>query len=471
MTEKRHLPIASVSGARRSSLFESSLRADGSRAMVHPADVRGRFNTWRHVAFYGLIGLWALLPWITIAGKPAVFLDIPARAFYLFGLSFNAQDLWLLFFGATGFAFSLIALTAMAGRVWCGWACPQTVFLEGVFRKIERIIEGPREQRLRRNGGPLTVNRVARFAVSHVFYAGSSLLIAHIILSYFVSLPAMFQMVRSDPSAHPEAFAWTFGIATVTYVNFAWFREQFCVVMCPYGRLQSVLLDEQSLVVGYDAKRGEPRGKASAKSNGSSAGDCVDCRRCVVVCPTGIDIRNGLQLDCLACTACIDACDDIMDRLDRKRGLVRYDSFAGLQGSPRRFWRPRIWLYAALALVGIAATSLAFSSRRTFEANALRPPGVPYALRGGSIDNAFQIHLTNKQAREESFVLETQSPEFDVALGASSVRLKAMESTRIPVVVHILRERYRRNAVAIVKISNRQGNFQLMRLPLAGPEP
>ncbi len=448
-------------------LFESSLRTDGSRTTVHPADVHGRFNLWRHVVFYGLIVLWVLLPWITIAGRPAVFLDITARAFYLFGLSFNAQDLWLLFFGATGFAFALVAITAMAGRVWCGWACPQTVFLEGAFRKIERLIQGPREDRLRRNKGPWTVNRLARIAASHAFYAGLSLLIAHVILSYFVSLPGMFQMIRENPGAHPEAFLWTFGIAGVTYFNFAWFREQFCVVMCPYGRLQSVLLDEQSLVVGYDTKRGEPRGKA----NSSNAGDCVDCRRCVVVCPTGIDIRNGLQLDCLACTACIDACDDIMDRLHRKRGLIRYDSFAGLAGSARRFWRPRLWLYAALAMIGLAATSFAFSSRRSFEANALRPPGVPYALRDGYIDNAFQIHVTNKQAQEEPFVFESQSSELDVTLGASSVRLRAMASTRIPIVVRIRRERYRTGAVAIVKVTNRQGDFQLVRLQLAGPEP
>ncbi len=463
MSAKRHLPTLSDHGS-RPSLFESSIRSDGTRATVYPADVRGRFDRYRHVVFYGLIASGAALPWITVGGHPAVFLDVPARAFYLFGLSFNAQDLWLLFFLATGVAFSLVAVTAVAGRLWCGWACPQTVFLDGVFRKVERLIEGPREARIKRKQQPWTLGKVARRGTTHVLYAAMALAIAHIVLSYFVSLPHMFQMVRQNPSQHPEAFLWTFAIAGVLYFNFAWFREQFCVVLCPYGRLQSALLDEHSLVVGYDKARGEPRGKASD----GAAGDCVDCRRCVVVCPTGIDIRNGLQLDCIACTACIDACDTIMDKLHRKRGLVRYDSQAGLNGSPRRFMRPRLALYAALAALGVTASSLAFSSRQPFEVNALRPPGLPYILSDGYVDNAFQLHVTNKQATEESFTLTTENT--DVKLGAAVITVKAMDSARVPVVIHISRDRLTSGSSAIVKITNRQGHFQTVRLQLAGPE-
>src|SRR5579883_1795872 len=287
---------------------QSSLGTDGHRRRVYPADVSGRFDRARKIVFILLIGLWAALPWIPVAGHPAVFLDVDERKFFLFGATFNAQDVWLSFFLLTGVGFGLVYMTAVAGRVWCGWACPQTVFLEGVYRRIERFVEGPREQRMRRDKGAWTAEKTARKLAKHALFALASFVIAHIFLSYFVSLPKTLVMIRHSPAEHPEAFAWAAAMTCLFYGNFAFFREQLCVVLFPYGRLQSVLLDDDSLVVGYDTRRGEPRGKASVKGNG----DCVDCKRCYVVCPTGIDIRNGLQLDCVTCTACIDACDEIM---------------------------------------------------------------------------------------------------------------------------------------------------------------
>ena len=293
---------------------------------------------------------------MTIAGHPALFIDVAARRLFFFGMTFNSQDTWLLFFLLTGIGFALVYATALVGRVWCGWACPQTVFLEGIFRRIERFIEGPREIRMRRNAGPWNADKIARKMASHVFYGAFAVVIAHVFLSYFASLPATFRMVRQNPSAHPEAFAWAVAMSLVFYINFAWFREQLCVVLCPYGRLQSAMLDEHSLLVGYDSLRGEPRGKVSAEG----AGDCVDCKRCVVVCPTGIDIRNGTQMECLACTACIDACDDVMDRLGRRRGLIRVDSEEGLAGRSRKLIRPRIVLYTALLAIGAVIALAAF---------------------------------------------------------------------------------------------------------------
>jgi len=227
-----------------------SIQSDGRRKRIVPADVRGRFDRARTVVFALLVALWAVLPWIKIAGAPAVFLDIDARRFFLFGMTFNAQDAWLLFFLLSGVGFGLVYVTALAGRAWCGWACPQTVFLEGVYRRIERLIEGPREKHLRRDAGAITIGRTARKVAKHVAFAFVSVAIAHVILAYFVSLPRAFAMVRQSPAAHPEAFAWVFAISALLYGNFAWFREQLCVVLCPYGRLQSVLLDDDSLVVG-----------------------------------------------------------------------------------------------------------------------------------------------------------------------------------------------------------------------------
>lgn len=396
-------------GAFRSS-GEGSLGRDGRRKRPYPADVSGRWLKARRAVYALLIAIWAVLPWIRIGEHPAVFLDIERRAFFLFGLTFNAQDVWLLFFALSGLAFGLVYLTALLGRVWCGWACPQTVFLEGVFRPIERMIHGPRNVALRRvSKGTFDFDRIWRTALTHAMYLLAAALVAHIILAYFVSLPRLFEMVRAKPAAHPEAFAWSIALTVAMYGNFAFFREQFCVVVCPYGRLQSVLLDDDSLVVGYDEKRGEPRGKA-----GKTTGDCVDCNRCVVVCPTAIDIRDGLQLDCLACTACIDACDEVMDRLHRPRGLIRYDSQRGLRGEKRRILRPRFYVYTALLLVGAIVATFAFRGRQAFEANIVRLPGAPYTREGGTIRNGFELHVVNKQSERTSFEIRPV-PESELA--------------------------------------------------------
>jgi cytochrome c oxidase accessory protein FixG len=217
------------------------------------------------------------------------------------------------------------------------------------------------------------------------------------------------------------------------HFNFCWFREQTCLIICPYGRLQSVLTDADSLVIGYDVKRGEPRGKSKA----AQAGDCVDCGRCVAVCPTGIDIRNGLQLECIGCTACVDACDEIMDRLQRPRGLIRYDSQNGLSGSPKRMLRPRLYVYAALGAVGLVVASIALASREPFEANLLRLPGAPFVLQDdGRVRNTLELHLVNKQAREVRFRLTPEANgEMEFAVSTPELTLGPMAERRIPLFV------------------------------------
>ncbi len=410
-------------------LSSASLPSDGRRRRIHPADVRGRFQRARMAVFVALIGLWAALPWVRIGAHPALFVDVEARQLYLFGLTFNPQDTWLLFFLLTGVGFGLFYATALAGRVWCGWACPQTVFLEGVYRRLERWIEGPREKRIRRDAGPLTVEKAARKVATHAAFVVASLLVAHIVLAYFASIPKTLAMVRQSPGAHPEAFAWVVVVTAVLYLDFGWFREQVCVVLCPYGRLQSAMLDEHSLIVGYDVRRGEPRGKKGAPG----AADCVDCKRCVVVCPTGIDIRNGAQMECIGCTACIDACDDVMDRLGRPRGLVRYDSLDGLAGNHRRIVRPRIILYTALGLVGAVVAFVATRGRMDFEAALLRLPGEPYALDGGDVRDAFQVHIVNKRARAASYRVEVEpAPGMAALVPMPSVSVASLGDARVP---------------------------------------
>ncbi|HXX70585.1 MAG TPA: cytochrome c oxidase accessory protein CcoG, partial [Polyangiaceae bacterium] len=411
---------------------------DGRRHAIQPADVRGRFQLARRAAFGALMALWAALPWIRIGGHPCVFIDIGARHFFLFGTTFNAQDTWLLFFLLTGVGFGLFYVTALAGRVWCGWACPQTVFLEGVFRPIERWIEGPREARMRRNRRSWNFEKAARKITTHAFYVLAALVVAHVVLSYFVSLPKALQMVRHAPSAHPQAFAWVVATTSALYLNFAWFREQLCVVLCPYGRLQSALMDEHSLVVGYDARRGEPRGKRGT----AGAGDCVDCKRCIVVCPTGIDIRSGLQMECVACTACIDACDEVMVKLGRAPGLVRYDSQNGLSGKPRRVVRPRIFLYTVLLVVGTAVALTASRRRSDFEAHLMRLPGEPYTLDGDQVRNALQLHIVNKRATEEAYRVDVGAVDgMSVVVPIPSVTVASLSDARVPIFLSMSRDR------------------------------
>jgi cytochrome c oxidase accessory protein FixG len=410
----------------------SSLASDGRRRFVYPADVRGRFVRIRKLGFVVLIAMWLALPLTRIGGHPAVFLDVAHRRFFLLGASFNAQDVWLTFFVLTAIGYLLALVTSLLGRAWCGYACPQTVFLEGVFRPIERLIEGSRDKRMRRDRGPWSFDKAWRKILKHSLYLVASAFVAHVLISFFVSVPELAAMVIAEPARHPQAFAWALGITLVTYGNFAWFREQVCVIVCPYGRMQSILLDPDSLVIGYDEKRGEPRGKLAT----SGAGDCVDCRRCVVVCPTGIDIRNGLQLDCIACAQCVDACDEVMVKLGRAPGLVRYDSQRGLAGEARRIARPRLIVYAVLGLMGLVVASVALSRRTEFEVSLLREAGAPFVVEGDTIRNSFTLHLVNKQDDPLEVVL---APEGDSVLtfviAATDVSVDAMGARRVNVVV------------------------------------
>jgi cytochrome c oxidase accessory protein FixG len=287
---------------------------------------------------------------------------------------------------------------------------------------------------MRRAAGPMTADKVTRAAVTHGLFVVAAALVAHVFLAYFVSLPGLYQLVRTGPRAHPEAFAWMLGTTALFYVNFGVFREQFCVVVCPYGRLQSVLLDDDSLVVGYDERRGEPRSKGRTRLPGK--GDCVECQRCVAVCPTGIDIRDGLQLDCIACTACMDACDEVMTKLGRERGLIRYDSLRGLRGEPRRVLRPRVFLYAVLLVVGVAASGLALRKREVFEANILRLPGAPYTREDGALRNGFELHLVNKESTVATF--EITAPEgtgLAFVVPTPRIEIEPLGSRRVPVFV------------------------------------
>ncbi len=452
-----------------------SIRKDGSRRKLHPADVRGRFIRLRRVSFAVLVAFYLALPLVPVGGHPAVHLDIADRRFYLFGSVFNATDAPLLVFALLSAAFGLLFLTAWLGRVWCGYACPQTVFLEGIYRLIERLLEGTGEKRHRLAAAQPSAHKVARLVVKHVAFIVVSLFIAHATVSLFVSTRSLADMVRHSPAQHLEAFIWTMAIAAALYFNFAWFREQLCIVICPYGRLQSVLVDEGSLVIGYDARRGEPRGRAGHDPSGKPTqrdgqGACVDCKRCVAVCPTGIDIRNGLQLECIACAQCVDACDEVMGKLGWAKGLVRYGSQAAIDGKPsppsRRRWAYLVLLVAALG--GLVASTV---RRAPFEARLLRASGPPYVVDAdGAVRNQFVLHLVNKSAAPQRFQLRSTGV---VGLIAPDTELKLapLESVRLPVFLVVPGASYvGPSTTAIgVRSTGPDGVEQLVQARLLGP--
>lgn len=457
----------------------TTIRSDGSRLFLHPADSAGRFTLLRRITGWGLIVFYLALPWIRIGGFPAVFLDAASRRFHFFGWTAAAQDMWLLFFVLSGAGFLLFFLTALLGRVWCGWACPQTVFLEQVYRRLERWIEGDAVARRKLDAAPWTASKVVRRGAKHAGFVVLSLGITHLFLAYFVSIPALWGMMRAAPAEHWGAFLFVFVFAGILYFDFAWFREQLCIVLCPYGRLQSVLIDDDSLVIGYDARRGEPRGKirreaVRSESGATAAGDCVDCHRCVAVCPTGIDIRQGLQIECIGCTACIDACDEIMARLKRPAGLIRYDSLNGLAGRRTRWLRPRTIAYAVLLLVGGSAAAWAVSTVRPAALGLTRMVGSAYFFDAATVRNQFLVRLVNKQDTPQQLRVELRDAPAGVT-GAgfdAPVVLAGMGEEVHPLLVVVPRSHYTGPFHFTVVVRDDAGTFELTRAAeFLGPDP
>ena len=450
----------------------STIHADGSRQFVHPSDVHGPFTRWRRIAALALLVIYIALPWIPVNGFPAVFLDVQERRFHFFGLTLATQDLWIGFFLVTGLAFSLFFVTSLFGRVWCGWTCPYTVFMEQIYRRVERWIDGDGAAQRRLEDAPWTAPKIARRVFKHGVFVLISAIIAHIFLSYFVSIRALYEMMQHSPAHHAKAFGVVLFLTGALYFSFSWFREQFCIILCPYGRLQSALTDDDSIVIGYDKKRGEPRGKTTVEK---PAGDCIDCRRCVQVCPTGIDIRNGLQMECIGCAACIDACDDIMRKVNRPTGLVRYDSTKGLAGEKRRILRPRIWLYAGMGMIGFLALGFtAFHKAKPVFAEVSRMRGAPFYVDPTVVRNHYQLRLLNKRNQPVTFEVSLEdAPEgFTLSGIGESLTLNAhAEASRPMIIINDLAQ-YSGPTELTLKIKAQPGDATItQKIKFLGPNP
>jgi cytochrome c oxidase accessory protein FixG len=381
----------------------STLNADGSRRRIRPRVSPGPWWRQRRVVAYALMLVFFALPYLRMNGKPPILLDLPRREFTLFGTTFLPTETLLFMLLFLSVAIAVFFVTAIWGRVWCGWGCPQTVYMEYLFRPLEYWLEGgPRgAKKLDRRRAP-SLRRVLKLAIFFVL----SMILAHTFLAYFVGLDQLVHWVRSSPQHHPVAFAVMAGTTLAIFLDFGWFREQTCLVACPYGRLQTVLFDRRTMIVGYDPKRGEPRMRGLT-ARPADAGDCINCELCVLACPTGIDIRDGLQMECIHCTQCIDACDTVMERIGKPRGLIRYASRSGLERSGPRGARVRVILYPLALAVTLGLFLFFLANRASTEVTLLRGTGAPYQFGDdGTIVNEVRLKFSNRGHDERRYRLE-----------------------------------------------------------------
>lgn len=390
----------------------STADAKGRRLFVYPADVKGFFRTQRTRVQMVLIAVFLILPWIKINGKQALLMDIGQRQFEFFGLSLRAHNAPLFFLVLSAAGFGLFFVTAIFGRVWCGWGCPQTVFIDGVFRKIERWVEGPALARRQLDLSPMTLQKAAKRFLKWTLFLLATLILTHSFLAYFLGTDHLAAMMQRPPTENWGSFLFMIISSAVILFDFGWFREQFCTIVCPYGRFQSVLMDKSSLIVSYDSARGEPRAtpqlKMIAKTHSTKLGDCVNCYRCVQVCPTGIDIRRGVQMECIACTGCIDACDEVMTKLKRPTGLIKYDSLLAKEKKTKHF-NLRAYIYLTFCIVSIAALGISLKMMSPVGVEFFRAKEAAYSVQkmeDGSefVLNHLKIELSNQSGNDRNLL-------------------------------------------------------------------
>jgi cytochrome c oxidase accessory protein FixG len=388
----------------------ATINKEGKRNWIYALKPHGKLYNMRTLLSVLYLAAFFIIPFLRKNGEPLFLFNIIERKFILFGVIFWPQDFFIFGIGMLTFIVFVVLFTVVYGRVFCGWACPQTIFMEMVFRRIEYWIEGDATHQKTLNKAPYTAEKILKKGSKHLIFFGIAFIIANTFLAYIIGTDALFSIISEPVSMHLAGFSSLLLFTGVFYAVYAFFREQVCLIVCPYGRLQGVMLDKNSVLVAYDYVRGEPRGKFK-KNEERTKGDCIDCRQCVRVCPTGIDIRNGTQLECINCTACIDICDSMMKNVGLPTGLIRYDSENGIATQQKLRFSPRMIAYSLvlLALAGVLVTLLA--TRRDVGATVLRTPGMLFQKheQDHTISNLYNIKLINKTHRELPVTLKLAS--------------------------------------------------------------
>jgi cytochrome c oxidase accessory protein FixG len=412
---------------------EASLYA--ARRKIHAREISGRYERLRVSAATALLGLFYGLPWIQWRGQQAVLFDLPARKFHIFGLVFFPQDFFLLAWLLIIAAVALFFFTTLGGRLWCGYACPQTVWTKA-FVAIERWCEGDRQQRMKLDRAPWTARKIVRRSGKQLLWLAFAAFTGLTFVGYFSSIRGLVPSMATASLGGWETF-WVLFYGFATYGNAGYMREQVCKYMCPYARFQGAMFDRNTLVISYDAARGEPRGSRSrsADARKQGLGDCIDCTLCVQVCPTGIDIRQGLQLECIACAACIDACDGVMQRMRYAPGLIRYATENSMGGRQTRILRPRTAVYGALLVALVAGFVVAVAGRQLVEVDVSRDRNSLYRqLDDGSIENVYTLRLINKDTRPHTLKLAISGlPDATLDSEHSEYRVGGGEILSVPV--------------------------------------
>jgi len=439
----------------------SSQQPKSETRPLYPQRPAGKWHNRRVVFSIIVLTLLFITPFIRVGGQPLVLLNVLERKFIIFGIFIGPQDYWLFGLTMLSFFVFIVLFTTVFGRLWCGWACPQTVFMEMVFRKIEYAIEGDAGKQKLLDKAPWTTEKVLKKAIKNAVFILISFVIANLLLAYVVGTDALFQLISEPLAEHAPLFTGIVLFTGVFYFNFAWLREQACKVVCPYGRLQSVLLDRNSINVAYDYERGEPRGKLH-KDQLRAEGDCISCFQCVAVCPTGIDIRNGTQMECVNCTACIDACDHIMEKVGFDKGLIRYTSENVIAKKTARLLTPRTWGYAAVLLLLWSALGFIVATRNDTQTTLFRAPGSRYIEQAdGSIGNLYTFKIFNKTNRIISPDVRLDSPNGRLIFaGSSHLTLDAAGLAEGTVLIIIPKSELKKRKTAL-KLSVYQHNQKL----------
>jgi len=415
---------------------EVELSLYSKRQKIYPREVHGKFAILRTLSVFGLLGLFYVMPWVQWDDRQAILLDLPARKFYIFGLTLWPQDFLYLVFLLIIAAIALFFFTALAGRIWCGYACPQTAWTEA-FLWIERKLEGNRLQQMKRDKAPMTWEKFRVKAGKHTVWIVFSLYTGFTFVAYFTPARELAREVVTLNTGPWETF-WILFYGFATYGNAGWMREQVCKYMCPYARFQSAMFDDNTLIISYDEKRGEPRGSRSVNIDHrkQGLGDCINCTLCVQVCPTGIDIRDGLQYECISCSACVDVCDDVMEKMNYPKGLIRYTTQNALEGKESRILRPRIMIYGLILLSLLALLVTSLQQRIPLEMDIIRDRNQLYRETLGYIENVYTIKIINMDEEGHEYQLDVGGiPGLELTIDRFPLLVESGQQLNVPVTV------------------------------------